>query len=253
MGQGYVPGGEVAAADVADLALADQLLHRLPDLLPRRGPVDVVHLVQVDVVGPQPSQARLARPPQVVGGQPAVVGAQAHRLVHLGGQDDVVAPPTALQPLTDRLLGAAVALGHVGGLRAAVDVGGVDVVDARVDGRVHEGEAGRSVCGVAEVHRAQPDPADQQTRATQVRVRHLLAHAGRLRPPYGEGRSVRAPRPGTPQRRAPMPSGFLRSQARVDWRGLYVLPPDRRLPPSLCACDASTTRISPARSSASAT
>jgi hypothetical protein len=28
-----------------------QLFHRLPDLVPRRRPVDVVHLVEVDVVG----------------------------------------------------------------------------------------------------------------------------------------------------------------------------------------------------------
>src|SRR5207244_5788182 len=42
-----VPGGEVAAADVQDLARGDELLHRLPDLLPGRIPVDVVHLVEV--------------------------------------------------------------------------------------------------------------------------------------------------------------------------------------------------------------
>jgi hypothetical protein len=47
LGEGHIPAGEVAAAHVADLALADELLHRLPDLIPRRGPVDVVHLVQV--------------------------------------------------------------------------------------------------------------------------------------------------------------------------------------------------------------
>src|SRR5207253_8168517 len=35
LSKGHVPGGEIAAADVADLAVADQLLHRLPDLFPR--------------------------------------------------------------------------------------------------------------------------------------------------------------------------------------------------------------------------
>ena len=43
-------------ADVEHLALRDQRLHRLPDLVPRRRPVDVVHLVEVDVVGLQPAQ-----------------------------------------------------------------------------------------------------------------------------------------------------------------------------------------------------
>ena len=106
--EGHVPGGEVAAADVADLALADQLLHRLPDLLPRRGPVDVVHLVQVDVIGLQPPQARFRRAADVVGGQPAVVRTESHRLIHLRGQDDVVAAfrggmPCQGTPQTSRL------------------------------------------------------------------------------------------------------------------------------------------------------
>src|SRR5207302_2478759 len=45
-----VPAREVAAADVDDLAVVDELLHGLPDLVPRRVPVDVVHLVEVDVI-----------------------------------------------------------------------------------------------------------------------------------------------------------------------------------------------------------
>ena len=163
LGEGHVPGGEVAAADVADLALADQLLHRLPDLLPRRRPVDVVHLIQVDVIGLQPPQARLAGPPDVVGRQPAVVRAESHRLVHLRGQDDVVAVPAALQPPADGLLRDAVPLLHVRRLRAAVDVGGVEEVDARIDRGVHDREAARLVHGETEVHRAEADPADQQT------------------------------------------------------------------------------------------
>src|SRR3954447_1162935 len=57
---GEMPAGEVAAADVEDLALRPQRLHRLPDLVPRRGPVDVVHLVEVDVVGLQPTQRPVA-------------------------------------------------------------------------------------------------------------------------------------------------------------------------------------------------
>ena len=92
----HVPGGEVATADVADLALADQLLHRLPNLLPRRRPVDMVHLVQVDVIGLQPPQTRLTRAPNAVRGQPSVVRTEPHRLVDLCRQDDGVAASTAL-------------------------------------------------------------------------------------------------------------------------------------------------------------
>src|SRR5438105_2083222 len=111
--KGHVPGGEIAAADVADLAVADQLLHRLPDLFPRRGSIDMVHLVQVNVIGLQPPQARLTRPADVVGRQPTVVRTNTHRLVHLRSEHDVVAVPTALQPPSDHLLRDAVALGHI--------------------------------------------------------------------------------------------------------------------------------------------
>src|SRR5215468_5813770 len=49
-----MPAREVGRSGIQDLALSDQHLHRLPDLIPRRAPVDVMHLVQVDVVGTQP-------------------------------------------------------------------------------------------------------------------------------------------------------------------------------------------------------
>lgn len=47
-------------AHLGDLALANQLLHRLPDFLPGYGPVDVVHLVKIDVVGLQALEAGFA-------------------------------------------------------------------------------------------------------------------------------------------------------------------------------------------------
>src|SRR5262249_56171040 len=48
-----VPAGEVAAADVQDLALRHEYLERLPDLVPRRVPIDVVPLVHIHVVRPE--------------------------------------------------------------------------------------------------------------------------------------------------------------------------------------------------------
>jgi hypothetical protein len=60
-----VPPGEIAAADVRHLALSHQLLHRLPDLVPRPTPIDVVHLVEVDVIRLQTPKAGLARPADV--------------------------------------------------------------------------------------------------------------------------------------------------------------------------------------------
>jgi len=51
-----VPPGEVRRPEVQHLSLLPQDTERLPDLVPRRVPVDVVHLVQVDVVGLQAPQ-----------------------------------------------------------------------------------------------------------------------------------------------------------------------------------------------------
>lgn len=168
-----LPAGEVAAAHIGDLALADQLFRRLPDLLPRSRPVDVVHLVQVDGVGPQAAQAGLGGPADLVGGQVLVVRAEAHRLVRLRGEHDLVAASAApAEPASDDLLGQAVALLHVRALRAAVDVRGVEQVDARVHRGVHDRETGGLVGGVPEVHGAERETADLQTAAAEMGVLH---------------------------------------------------------------------------------
>ena len=72
--------------------------------------LDMVHLVQVDVVGLEPPQAVLAGPADVVGRKAALVWPLAHRAVDLGRQHDLLAPPAALrQPAPDDLLGDALA------------------------------------------------------------------------------------------------------------------------------------------------
>jgi hypothetical protein len=73
-GGGDVPAGEVRRAHVDDLALLHQRVERLPDLVPGAVAVDVVHLVEVDVVGLQAPQARLAVLADLVGRQAAAVG-----------------------------------------------------------------------------------------------------------------------------------------------------------------------------------
>ena len=133
LGLGDVPAGEVRRADVEDLALLAQDLHRLPDLVPRRGPVDVVHLVEVDVVGLQPPQRRVAGPADVQRGELRVVGPVAHVAVELGREDRTLAPSAALgEPAPDDLLGDALAL------LPAVDVRGVEEVDAVLVRAVHD-------------------------------------------------------------------------------------------------------------------
>jgi hypothetical protein len=61
---------------------------------------------------------------------------------------------------------------HVGRLRAAVDVGGIEQVDSSFQGFVHDFKAGRLVGQFAEVHRAESDSADLQAGAAKVRVLH---------------------------------------------------------------------------------
>ena len=70
------------------------------------------------------------------------------------------------------LLGDPVTLLHVRGLRAAVNIGGIDEVDAGIQSGVQHGEAVRLTGHHAKVHRAQPDPAHLQTGTTQIAVLH---------------------------------------------------------------------------------
>ena len=58
-GLGDLPGGMVGQADVADLALPDQIVVGRQGLLQRRVRVGIVGVVEVDVVGLQAAQARL--------------------------------------------------------------------------------------------------------------------------------------------------------------------------------------------------
>ena len=48
-----MPAGEIAAADIENLPFTNQLLHRLPDFFPGRVPIDMMHLVEIDVLGAQ--------------------------------------------------------------------------------------------------------------------------------------------------------------------------------------------------------
>lgn len=55
-----MPPCEVAAAHIQNLALAIELLHRLPDFFPRAFAVNVVHLIEVNVIGFEAAQAGFA-------------------------------------------------------------------------------------------------------------------------------------------------------------------------------------------------
>jgi len=155
VGLGNVPGGEVAAADVDDLAFTDELLHRLPDLVPRCIAINVMHLIEIDAIGAQAPQAVLAGTLDVICGQAALVGAIAHAPEHFSRQDDALTPrPALVEPAPDDLLGDPFA-----GL-PAVDIRGIEEVDAVFEGAVHDCETVRLRGERSEVHRAQAQSAD---------------------------------------------------------------------------------------------
>ncbi len=128
-----------------------------------------MHLIEVDDVGVQPFQARLGGADKVPARQAAVVWSGAHREARLGG-DQQTPRPSAAERLAEDLLGEPV----------RIDVGGVDQVDAGVDGEVDEpprfAERNGSYPGesalAAESHRSQGQLRDLQSRIAQLSVFH---------------------------------------------------------------------------------
>ena len=114
-----------ARAVPADLAGGDELLEHVDDVRDRLGAGDpVVDQPQVDAVGAEAAQARVAGAAQV-GGADVVAAAAASLLVEavpdLGDDHRFVAPPGECLPE------------HALAVAAAVDVGGVEQRDAEVE------------------------------------------------------------------------------------------------------------------------
>ena len=115
-------GGEGRVAEVADLALVDEIAERAEGLVDVGGRIRAVDLVEVDPVGVQPPQRVLDAADDPAPGSAPLAGVVAHREADLRRQDDVVAL-AAGECLADDLLG----------LAGGVDVGGVDEVDPGVE------------------------------------------------------------------------------------------------------------------------
>ncbi len=193
------PGRFVRHAVVADLAGADELVHRL-DLLEDRGgrlllrgvvahrpehrdvPLRPVDLVEVDVVGAQALERVVDRPADVLLRERGL--AAAHPLAvapgagDLGRDHDLVAR-LAREPGADDRLGPRV------GLRAGRDrvhLRGVDEVDA-VSERAIELRVRLALVGLlAEGHRAEADLGDRERGAgKEVRFHPLISSADLIR------------------------------------------------------------------------
>jgi len=150
---------------VEDLAFGDQLRDRARGLLDWCAAVDAVLVVQVDVVGAEAGQRSLDGGADVgwaavdrAGGDAVAVSDEAE----LGGDDDLVA--AALQGPADHLLA----------VEGAVDLGGVEVGDAEVEGTVDRadglGVVDSSLTGVGagHGHGAEADTGDVEASERDV-------------------------------------------------------------------------------------
>jgi polysaccharide pyruvyl transferase WcaK-like protein len=120
--------------------------------------------VQVDVVGTEPAQALLHLMHDPAPRVAAAVRALAHREVHLGGENNVVA--AALQRLADDLLA----------LAGGVHISGVDEVDALVQGGVDDPDAVGMirVADCTKHHRAEAMHADLDPSRAESAVTHRM-------------------------------------------------------------------------------
>src|SRR5690606_4905593 len=132
-----------------------------------------VDLIEVDAIGLQAPQARLDRADDPVARGAAAVGPAAHGEAELGGEDDLVAAAAIAEPPADHPLREAV---------LAVDVGGVEEVDALAEGAVHDLKRGllvaadlvheRALVGLAEGHRPEAERRDLEAGAAELAVFH---------------------------------------------------------------------------------
>jgi len=144
-------GRERGGADRTHLAGADEVGQRAERLVDVGVHLGAVDLIEVDPVGPQAAQAVLDLLDDPAARVAELVGVVAHGAVHLGGEDDVLAP-AAGERLADDLLR----------LAARVDVRGVDEVDPRVERAVDDPDrlVVVGIAPLAEHHRAEAERAD---------------------------------------------------------------------------------------------
>src|SRR5690349_12521129 len=166
LGLDDLTGGEGRGPDVANLAGAHQVTQRPQRLVDIRVLLGAMDLVKIDPVCAQTPQTPLDLLRDPAARVAELVRVIAHGAVHLRRKNHVVAA-TALQCLPHDFLG----------LAAGIHVGGIDEVDAPVEGPVDDAD-GVVVVGIApraEHHRSQAERADLHSSATQCPKLHSRA------------------------------------------------------------------------------
>ncbi len=159
-------GREHRGAEVADLALADELGEGEQHLVDVGRGVETVHLVEVDVVDPQPAQAVLDGLDDPAARAAALVRILAHHIPEFRGEDHVLT--AALEGAADDLLRYA----------AGIDVRRVDEVDPGVERAVDDAHA-RVPVRIA--HRPEHHRPEAQARHPHARLaQHPHVHLAAL-------------------------------------------------------------------------
>src|SRR4029079_16611797 len=165
-----LPPGKIAGAGIQYLALPHQLLHGLPDFVPGRLAVDMVHLVQIDAVGLKTPQTRFTGALDVQRREPRGIRPIPHAPVHLGRKHDLF-PSTATlcKPTAENLFGPSLSE------LPPVDVRRVKKVHSQLQRTVHDRHAARFGGLRSKIHGAETEPAHLDARAPELYVLHGFA------------------------------------------------------------------------------
>src|SRR6188508_1760303 len=162
-----LPPGKIAGAGIQNLALPHQLLHGLPDFVPGRLAVDMVHLVQIDAVGLKTPQTRFTGALDVQRREPRGIRPIPHAPVHLGRKHDLFPSTAALRkPTAENLFGPSLSE------LPPVDVRRVEKVHSQLQRTVHDRHAVRFGGLRPKIHGAETEPAHLDARAPQLYVLH---------------------------------------------------------------------------------
>ncbi len=182
-----LPGLPVRAADIANLALGDQIVERAQRLVERRHDVGRVDLVEIDVIRLQPLQAGLDGVHDMAARRAHIVPSRPHPAVNLGRQDDVLASDAEiLEGLAESPFG----------LASGVDVGRVEEIDPGIDagfderigaGLVDVADMFVNPLAAAEGHRAEAKRRNQKAGVAEGLVSHRVAPCSRAGSVRGGG------------------------------------------------------------------
>ncbi len=153
-----LPGVHAAGADVAGFAGFHYVVQGFESFFDWGLVIPAVGLIEIDIVGAESAEAVIDFGEDCFAGQAAAVGVFSHGAVDFGGEDDFIALGEITECAADDFFA-----GSVG-----IDVGGVEEVDACVEGFFYEGSAlffvqgpeVISTLGNAVAHAAEADAGD---------------------------------------------------------------------------------------------